>query len=439
MKRKALNLGRRFLKHELIRGSIYLFVGFIATGFFSFILNLFFARNMTASDYGIYASLLSVLALLGISAQSLTPVIIRFAADYFAKNQLAQARCLYFKMTKMILGLSAILFFASVIFAIPIINFLHIDNVFYVVFIGLIVFAQYINIVNGAFLQSLLKFSVAALLTSFGGIVKIIAGITLILLGFRVFGALWAIFLSFLVPFALGFLPLRFILAKRDNVSVSISTKEILGYAIPTSIAIFSVISLISTDVILVKHFFNAKEAGLYGGLSLVGKVIFYFTGVIPTVMFPLLIKRHAKNQRFNTLFYLALLLVALPSFAISFFYYLFPVFSINFFLGGGDYLKIAPYLGVFGVFIAIFSMLNLCINFFLSLRKTNISFLVLGGAVLQVILISLFHSNFYQIILSSLSVSGLLLFILLVYYVKEYENLEFIGDLIAFMNNPRT
>jgi O-antigen/teichoic acid export membrane protein len=151
--------------------------------------------------------------------------------------------------------------------------------------------------------------------------------------------------------------------------------------------------------------------------MSLVGKVIFYFTGPIPAVMFPLLIKRHAKNESFSRLFYLSLLLVLLPSVLISGFYFLLPAFTVRFFLGKG-YEAIIPFVGIFGAYIGVFSLLNVCVNLFLSLKKTFVFIPVLVGSILQIGLISLFHTNFYQVIFVSMSISGLLFLGLFSYFI---------------------
>ena len=41
-----------------------------------------------------------------------------------------------------------------------------------------------------------------------------------------------------------------------------------------------------SADVILVKHFFDPDQAGIYSAASLAGKVLLYFVGFVPTVLF---------------------------------------------------------------------------------------------------------------------------------------------------------
>ncbi|MCL4418688.1 oligosaccharide flippase family protein [Patescibacteria group bacterium] len=438
MKNKLINLSNKFIQHELVSGSFYIFIGFLASSILSFFLNLFLVRNFTATEYGIYASLLSLFILVGIPAQSLTTVIIRFATDYFVKNKLDEARAFYLRSLLLIVTLSIFIFVGFIALSIPIKEFLHLDNIWYVILTGFVISFSYVAIVNNAFLQSLLKFPFISFTSAVGGVLRITAGISLVLLGLKVFGALWAIFLASLLPFLLTFLPLRFLINKKSTKDIKFPTKEIIRYAFPTAIAILSLNSFISLDVVLVKHFFNAHDAGLYGGLSLIGKVIFYLTGPIVSVMFPLLIKRHNLGQNFNSLFYLALALVAIPSLSIALFYFFFPLLSINFFLGGREYVKISSYLGIYGLFIATFSMLNVFVNFFLSLKKTKI-FLITGlGASIQIVLIAFFHKTFFQVIGVSLIASSTLLILLFVYYLKEYGNFRKIKETIAFINNPR-
>lgn len=438
MERRIIYLGRKIVSHELIGGSLFLFLGVFMSSVMSFLLNLFLIRNLSSAEYGTYASLLSLLILLGVPTQALITVIVRFASDYIAKNKFDEAKNLYSKLSMLITIFSICMFIGFVVFSVPIRDFLKLDNTWYVTLMGLIISIGYLGIVNSAFLQSLLKFSFISFVQIIGGVLRIITGVMLIFLGFKVFGALWAIFLAFLIPFLMTFIPLRSFFFKRNTRKIKFPTKEITLYALPTSIAIFSLNSLTSIDVILVKHFFHASDAGLYAGLSLAGKIIFYFTSPIVAVMFPLLIRRHNLGQDFNNLFYLALILVAVPSIGISLFYFLFPLFSVNFLLGGGEYVKIYPLLGIFGLFATLFSVLNVCVNFFLSLKKTNI-FIILGlGLIAQVVFIFLFHKTFVQVIGVSLIVSSLLLITLLIYYFREYGRFTRVKEIIALANNPR-
>ncbi len=433
-----MNLFNRLIKHELINGTFYIFIGSIFGNFLAFLLNLFLARSLSYADYAIFASLLSVITLAAIPAGSINTVIVKFATDFFVKKQNDKLKTLYLFFFKFVLGLSLFIIFLFFIFSTPLKNYLHIENAWYVILAGFVISSSYLVTLNNAFLQSLLKFKFISFLNIFGSFVKLISGVILVIVGYKAFGGLWAIFFMTFGMFLLAYLPLTKILKeKSSDKKISLNTKLMFSYAVPTFATVLFLTSFTSIDVILVKHFFSPHMAGFYAGLSLIGKVIFYFTAPIPMVMFPLLVKRHATGVNFNNLFYLALLLVILPSVAITAFYFIFPNFVINLFLGGRDYLYIAKYLGIFGIYLTVFSMVNVCVNFFLSINKTKISILVVIAAVFQIILIYIYHSSFYQVIGVSLIVLTVLLVSLLAIFVKSYGTMAKIKENIAFSNIP--
>ena len=421
MKDKLFSAVEKIVKHELISGSFYIFLGGMAANVFAFLLNLFLARKLSYSDYGIFASLSSIVTLAAILASSTNTIIVRFVAEYFSKNEIGKLQVFYKKTLMVFILLSVLIFLLFAIFSPIIKNFLNIDNTLYILLVGLAVAVLYLQNLNSAFLQGLMKFKFFSFLNSIGNLIKLLVGVILVFAGFRVFSGLLAILIMSLGMFIVGFIPLRFLLAKQSVSKASVPIKEIFKYSLPSFFAVLFLTAFTSADVILVKHFFSAHLAGFYAGLSLIGKVIFYFTAPIPLVMFPLLVKRHHRGEKFHNLFYLSLLLVIVPSLAITGFYFLFPKFVINLFLGGRDYQFIAPYLGFFGIYLSIFSLLYVCVNFFLSINKTRIVFPVMLAAISQIALIYIFHNDFYQVIGVSILVSAILLVFLLGYYLKLF------------------
>lgn len=420
------NLFFKVIKHELINGSFYIFIGGMFANVLAFLLNLFLARNLSYADYAVYASLLSIITLALIPAGSINTIIVKFATNYFVKNENDNLKSFYLSSTKFILSLSLIIVLLFLVLIIPIKEFLHLDNIWYIVVAGLSIIVSYLTIVNNAFLQSLLKFGFMSFLSSFGGMIKLLFGVMLMMLGFKAFSGLWAVFFMSITIYFLGFIPLIKVIKRKTKIKkIFLNKNEILAYSLPTFITVLFLTSFTSTDVILVKHFFNPRLAGFYAGLSLISKVIFYFTAPIPTVMFPLLIKKHATGKNFTNLFYFSLVLVLFPGIMITIFYFLFPDFVINFFLGGRNYIYIGKYLGIFALYITIFSLINVCVNFFLSFNKTNISYLVVAGALMQILLIYLFHANFYQVIWTSLTISSLLFISLLYIFFRNYGSFQ--------------
>jgi O-antigen/teichoic acid export membrane protein len=411
----------RLLRHELISGSFYLFLGGMAGNFLAFLLNLFLARSLSYAEYGIFASLLSIVTLAIIPASSISTIIVKFATNFFAKQELDKFSSFYNLSAKFLIIISITLF--GIFFAIsyPLALFLKLDSIWYGITVGAIISIFYLNSLNQAFLQSLLKFPFISAIHVVAGLIKFAAGVLFVYLGFKAFSGLLAIFFMTLGSFLIALIPLRQFINIKIIKKMNFPKKEILSYSIPAFLTVLFLTSFTSTDVILVRHLFDELSAGFYAGISLIGKVIFYFTMPIPLVLFPLLVKRHATGVAYKKLFYLALGLVFLPAITITIFYNLFPEFVINLFLGGRDYLQASQFLGLFGLFITLFSLVNVCVSFFLSFNQTKIWMLVIPAALFQIILIYLFHSNFYQVIFISIFVSFGLLVALLSYYFKKF------------------
>ncbi len=416
-----LKVFNRTIKHELISGSFYVFVGFLISSFILFLFNLYLARGLSYSDYGNYSSLLSIFTLATIPAGSLSIVMVKFAATYFANNQMDQLSAFYKKSLIFWSTVSLTILLLYIMLSYPISHFLKINDHRAIITMGGAIALSYLGISNAAFLQAMIRFKSVSFVSVSGALSRLASGFILLSNNLRVFGATMAILLATIVSLLFGTFSLRSLLTHKSESKVELHTREIIKYGLPASIAILFLSSFVSSDVVLVKHFFTPEEAGHYGGLSLVGKVIFYFTGPIPMVMFPLLVKRDAKGENVRTLLHLSLLLVLLASVSISIFYFLFPNFTIKLFLGGRDYLNIASYLGFFGIFLTIYSANNVFLNFFLSVKKTSVLYLVGLAAALQIGLIILSHKNFQDVITSSV-ISSLLLFLaLLLYYIKVY------------------
>lgn len=420
MKKSLINVIQKILRHELITGSIVVFLGGLASNVFSFLYNLFIARNLSYSDYATVASLMSIIALATLPSQSFSTIIIQFTTGYFSKHQEKHAAAFYVQITKLIVILSLVIVIGALLFSPSLSSFLKIENRWYAFLAGVVVGLTYLGIVNSSFLQSLLKFKLLAFFAAFGSFLRLFFGLIFIFIGWRVYGALGALVLAYIVAYLMNIFPLKFIFfIPRKEVKIPI--KELLVYALPASLAVISLSSFTSTDIILVKHFFNAKDAGLYAGVSLIGRVIFYFTAPIPSVMFPMIIKKYNNKEDIQSLFYLALGLVFFASILITSFYFLFPKFTITLFLGGRAYLQATPFLGLFGIYLTIFSLVNVFTTFFLSIKKTNVGYGITLGAIAQIIAICLFHKDFFQIITISTILSLVVFIGLLLYYVKDY------------------
>jgi O-antigen/teichoic acid export membrane protein len=133
--------------------------------------------------------------------------------------------------------------------------------------------------------------------------------------------------------------------------------------------------------------------------------------------MFPLVSERHANGRGYKNLLIASSGLVGIICLLTIGFYFLFPSLIVRLFFGRG-FLEATPFLGYFGIFLSLYTLSFLLINFYLSIQKTKAVVLPVMAAVLQVIMIFFFHQNLWQvvwlnIVLVALLFGGLLLFLI--------------------------
>src|SRR3989344_3315413 len=96
--RKRIN---QAINHPLISGSAIVFGGTLSANLFHFIFNLFMSRTLSVSDYGTLASLVSVILLFSLIADSFIPTIVHFSSLYFAKKELGIVSSIFFEVSKL--------------------------------------------------------------------------------------------------------------------------------------------------------------------------------------------------------------------------------------------------------------------------------------------------------------------------------------------------
>ena len=167
-----------------------------------------------------------------------------------------------------------------------------------------------------------------------------------------------------------------------------------------------------SIDLILVKHFFNAVEAGYYTAAGLLGKILFFATLSISQVMFPKVSELHNKREKHRHLLIKSLLIslvIIIPAIII---FYLFPGPIVNI-LFGQKFLEIIPYVGPFSIIMGLFSLIYIITFYKLSTNKKRFLYLLILFNIIQIMLIIIFHSSIIQVI-NVLTVYMLMLFIVM-------------------------
>lgn len=414
----------RAIDNPLLSGSAIVFLGTFVGNILNFLFNFFMTRNLSVSDYGILASLVSIILLFALALDSLVPTIVHFSGLYFARRERQKVTALFWKLNNFFFLFSVIILVIFIVASDNLSHFFKINNSFLIFLVGLVIFFTSLGSLNRGILAGGLSFGYISFFNLFSSVVKLSTGVLLVSLGLGVNGGMLAFLFAYSSAYALTFFPLRFVFQKGESKAV-IGIKKILKYAAPSATAMFGLTMFITTDIILVKHFYTLQDAGIYAGMSLLGRIIYFFSAPIATVLFPLVVQRQAHGKTHSHFFLTSMVLVLVPSVCITIFYYFFPEFSIRVLLKQEDYLVVKPTLWIFGIFMVIYSVLSITTSYYLSIKKTKVFIPIIIGAICQAILLWFYHDTFLTIIVISIIATVIPLFIIWAYYwsIHNEEN----------------
>jgi len=264
-------------------------------------------------------------------------------------------------------------------------------------------------------LQGLQKFGYLGADMIIGTLAKLLFGILLVYLGWKVNGAVLGLALGSLAGILFAIIPLRLII-KQHQSDCSFNLPQIYGYFFPVAAMLLCLMMLTNVDIILVKHFYSPSQAGSYAAASILAKVIFYLPGAIGIVMFPKTSELHALGEESMLVLKKSLLYGIILCGGTLVLYLTIPAFLVKV-LFGKQYSSIIPLMGIFGSAMFFFSLANILFLYQLSVHRLEFLWILIIGTFLEIALIVLFHTSLLQVILILLIV-GLFLFLSSSYYV---------------------
>jgi hypothetical protein len=151
-------------------------------------------------------------------------------------------------------------------------------------------------------------------------------------------------------------------------------------------------------DVLLVKHFFAPETAGLFGVISLIGKMIFLAVGFVPVVILPKATEVAAQGRNPGPLLLQAgAIMASIAAGALGCVFFFGP--AIVAIVSGGAYLAASRYLFAYTAAMSLLSAANIVITFKVGLHRFDFvipTLLVVCGELAG---ISLFHDSLQQVV----------------------------------------
>ncbi len=415
-----MNKFKEKVTHIMKKDPIFLatFWMFVATGFLNvgnYLYHLLMIILIKSPRvFGELESAIALLYIFYVPLQAVSLVIVKYISEQKGKGNTNKINALYgfFNKCLLIFGISVSLIIIT--FSSSISNLFHFSSIIIAVLLAFTFMTSLLSNLIRSVLQGVTNFFSLAIINFFEVTSKIVISVMLIFAGYNAIGGLIGFALSGLIGYCVGLFFIR-----KSHIATmheKIDYKPIIKYGIPVLLTILATTSFITSDILLVRRFFSGEESGYYSFLSLVGKIIFFAVTPITLVMFPLVSEAKARGGKHSHLLLFSIVGMMTIMVPLVFFYFLYPEIIISLFLRK-DYLIVAPQLGMIAVFFALYSCNVLFANYYLSLQKNKASFFVILFAVLQILLIYLFHESLAQVIQMSVISSFVLLISLLLYY----------------------
>lgn len=410
------------MNKRLLANSFIFFAGTMVLSVFNYLYNAFMGRFLGPADYSIIGSLLAFISIITIPTNAVATVAMRFTAYYHAKKETGTIHAFFRRFNKklLILGLAAAVLIIA--FSPILTNFLHLPSPIPVMLIAPIMIFAILLPLNRGILQGLQRFGQAIFNQNIDPFLKLTLGLLLVKLGLGINGAVVAIVISSFVAYLASFWPLRPVL-KVPATQIGRVPAEVKNFSAVALVAFLLATLLMNIDILLVKHFLPAHEAGLYTALSTMGKIILFVTTPVVSVMFPMISDLQGRDEKHYRVLLQSIILVLTVSLVGVTGYYLFPELIVKI-LYGSDYLPVASLLGLFGIVMMLYSLINLWINYFLSIGDRHFIWPLILSVIIEIGLLLARHETFLHVI-EDLLIAMIIGFVVLTGYYVSLKRMQ--------------
>lgn len=230
--------------------------------------------------------------------------------------------------------------------------------------------------------------------------------------------------IGILISFGFGLVPFNFknMNFKATAVIEASKSKQVRHFFIITAFYELTQIIINNSDILLVKHYFDSYEAGLYASLALIGRIVYFVAWMFVMLLLPTVVQLKKEGKATAPILFKYVGYIAGIATVIVFSSALFPETAIKL-LFGDNYLAMAPLLWKYSLATGLFAISNIFAYYYLSLDR-YIPVIISGVfGILQIGLVIVFHDSLEQVVHMQIIAMVLLLVVQLLFFILNQEN----------------
>jgi O-antigen/teichoic acid export membrane protein len=356
----------RAASSDIGRQGTLLFFALLVLNASNYVFYALAARALPIADYGILMALLSLMIVMTAPALVAQNSLSKLVADVAATGNLATVGGLA-RSTQRFAGIVAgAVFVIAVLLRGPIGALVHATDPLLVPLMAAVAAGAIVVPLQRGVFQGASRFGELALSMLVESAVRVATVVPLArIAGIR--GALVALTLAFFAPAITSAVRARAVWPHAQLGGLDL--RRAFVAVLQTGSGFLAVITMLYFDVILVRHYFDSYDAGLYSGVSLVGRAIFAGVAFVPMVVIPKVVSRRASGESIRPVVFLAAGVMAAAAFCAIGIVAFAPerVLSI---LGGPAFRPAAPYLLPYAFAATILATVNVAVAIRVGLHR---------------------------------------------------------------------
>lgn len=294
-------------------------------------------------------------------------------------------------------------------------------SLMFVVF-GLAIPVYFMMSINRGVFQGLKKFKSLSVTYQSEMISRLV--ITLLLILFFTGESSVLIAVGIAVSFFFGLIPFkkRAFSFKLTDVLPDEDKKRVLRFILLTAFYECTQIIINNSDILLVKHYFDSYNAGLYASLALIGRVVYFVAWMFVMILLPTVVQKEKDGLPHAHVLTKYVVYIGILSATIVFGCFFFPNLIIEVMFGDA-YLSMASLLWKYALATSLFAISNIFAYYFLSLDKYVP--VILSGilGIAQIALIVFFHDSLNQVVIVQIVAMSILLIVQKIYFFSANKS----------------
>ncbi len=379
----------------MARHSLLMITVGLAAGLSAYVYQLAMRILLTGHEYATLLSLTSLLLVVSVFGDTITLTAARQTSKLKSQGRLGAVNHIRHRFLKWTAVIGILMFVLAAAFSPLLTGFLKSDSSLYSIMLFSSLALAFPLCSDWGVMQGLQAFFPLAAARVVWALARPALAVLLVSIGLGLSGGLAAVPLSYAVAFVVTVVALRSLSrAGKDTAEIEGAG----GYAGYTILALFSITMLANIDVVMATHYLSPDDAGSYSTISVLGRICFYAPMGIALAMFPKTSDSFESKGSHRTLFKKAALLAVLIVAPLCVVYAVFPSPIVDF-LFPDKYPSVAPNMFIYGLGMSFLSLAYLTMTYFLSIGKTRVAYPLVMSAVLQMVLLTLFHSSIEDLV----------------------------------------